>query len=447
MQMPRVAREMRPAEIKRLVCRYDDKPTLYPVGGIAGLHMQVTPTGAKSWAVRLTVNGKRRWMGLGSYPEISMADARDRARQVKQMARDGIDPIEKRRAMRSATTHEMIAASFSQVVNEFIPIKQQELSPGKHRDDWGKQVRKYTFAKLGPRPIEEITKHDIGDALSVMRGRGLKNETVDKVRQALKEIFRYAIAKEYYKGNNPAEKPTLNYLIGKPPAESQGDNYPSLQVDDVGRFWAALQSREGISAEALRFQMMTATRSGAIRFATWDEFDLDAMVWTVQPGRRFSKIKSTDTAKRVALTQEMIAILKRLPRLSESDFVFWAPRGGGLSDATISAVMKKMHEADKKKSGTGFIDAKTGKAAVPHGLRSTFRVWAQERSEYDPNLAEVALWHSVGSKVERAYARSDMLEKRRKLMNSWVRFIDESARLYTINQNAKTHKALLNNGK
>ena len=137
--MPRVAKEMKPAEIKRLKSRYTDKPTLYPVGGIAGLHMQVTPSGAQSWAVRLTVNGKRRWMGLGSYPEIGMATARDMAREAKQMARDGIDPIEKRRKLRTATTYEMIATSFSQVVNDFIPIKQQELSPGKHRDDWAGQ--------------------------------------------------------------------------------------------------------------------------------------------------------------------------------------------------------------------------------------------------------------------------------------------------------------------
>ncbi len=441
--MPRVAKEMKPAEIKRLTSRYDDKPTLYPVGGIAGLHMQVTPSGAKSWAVRLTVNGRRRWMGLGSYPEISMATARDCARQAKQMARDGIDPIEKRREMRIATTRESLLFSFSQVANEFIPTKQQELSPGKHRDDWGKQVRKYAFGKLGSKPIEEITKHDIGDVLNVMRGRGLKNETVDKVRQSLKEIFRYAIAKEYYKGNNPAEKPEMNYLIGKPPSEAQGDNYPSLQLDDVGRFWNALQHRDGVSAEALRFQMMTATRSGAIRFATWDEFDLDAKVWTVQPGRKSAKVYG-QSARRVPLTDDMIALLRRLPRLAGSDFVFWAPRGGALSDATLAAVMKKIHAADVKAGGKGYVDAKTGEAAVPHGLRSTFRVWAQERTEYDPNLAEVALWHSVGSKVERAYARSDMLEKRRKLMASWVRFIGDSARLYALNRSAEKHKALLN---
>jgi integrase len=171
------------------------------------------------------------------------------------------------------------------VVNEFIPIKQQGLSLGKHRDDWGKQLRKYTFDQIGARPIEEITRYDIGDILNPMRAK-LKNETVGKIRQALKEVFGYAIAKGYYKGENPADKATINYLIGKEPVEQKSENFPSLQLDDLGRFWTALQKREGMGAAAVKFQMMTATRPGAIRFATWDEFDLDAKIWTVQPGRK-----------------------------------------------------------------------------------------------------------------------------------------------------------------
>jgi integrase len=439
--MPRKAKEKTPGQIKTIKPRCTDKPTLVPVGGVAGMYLQITPSGAKSWAVRLTVSGKRRWMGLGSYPEISMAEAREAARDAKALARKGVDPVEKRQQERQEATFDNLAlASFSQVVNEFIPIKQQGLSPGKHRDDWGKQLQKYTFERIGAKPIEEITRYDIGEILEPLQGR-LKNETVGKIRQSLKEVFAYARAKGYYKDENPAEKKTVSLLIGKEPVEQKAENFPSLQLDDLGRFWAALQKRDGMSAEAVKFQLMTATRPGAIRFATWDEFDLRAKLWTVQPGRKSAKVYGD--AKRVALTWEMVRLLDALPRLSGSPYVFWAPQGGALSDATLSAVMKKMHAADVKAGGRGFVDIRTGEPAVPHGNRSTFRVWAQERTEYDPNLAEAALWHTLGSKVERAYARSDMIERRRAVMQSWVRFIDDSARIYAKNLMIEKSNALL----
>lgn len=446
--MPRKAKELTGAQIKALKPKYTDKPTLVPVGGIAGMHIQITPSESKSWAVRLTVNGKRHWFGLGSYPEISMADARNMARQARQLAREGVNPIEKRRQARNEAGVESLFISFSQVVDEYIPIKQQELSPGKHRNDWGRQLKKYAYPEIRSKAIQDVNKYDISLILSDMRGKGLKNETVGKVWQALIEVFKYATAKDYYKGANPADKQVLNHMIGKDPAEKQGDNYPSLQQEDVGRFWCALQEREGMGAEALRFQMMTATRSGAIRFASWDEIDFEKQVWTVQPGRRSSKIKASGTAKTVPLTADTIALLKRLPRLSGSPFVFWAPQGGALSDATLGKVMKTIHAADVRAGGKGFVDKRTGEPAVPHGLRSTFRVWAQEdKRGWENNLAESALWHNLGKKTELAYARSDMLEKRRKMMVSWVRFIDESARIYALNSKAEIHKALLDSQK
>ncbi|MBD3677569.1 MAG: integrase arm-type DNA-binding domain-containing protein [Rhodobacteraceae bacterium] len=442
--MPRKAKELTPGQIKALKPRYTDKPTLVPVGGIAGMHIQITPSGSKSWAVRLTVNGKRHWLGLGSYPEISMADARNMARQARQLARDGVNPIEKRRRARNEARAESLFISFSQVLDGFIPIKQQELSPGKYRNDWGRQLKKYAYPHIRAKAIEDVDKYDIALILQGMRDKGLKNETVGKVQQALKEVFRYAIAQQYYFGQNPAEKQVMKYVIGKEPVEQSGENYPSLKVDDVGRFWTALQARDGMGAAALRFQMMTATRPGAVRFATWDEFDLDAMVWTVQPGREASKIpKGARDAKRVPLTPEMVGLLQSTPRLDGSPYVFWAPQGGALSDATLSKVMKVIHAADVRAGGKGFTDAQTGEIAVPHGNRSTFRTWVQDKTTFDPNLAEAALWHTLGSKVERAYARSDMLEKRRNVMQSWVRFTDETARLYALKSRAEIHKALI----
>lgn len=184
-----------------------------------------------------------------------------------------------------------------------------------------------------------------------------------------------------------------------------------------------MRAHDGMGALALRFQAMTATRTGAIRFATWSEIDLDAKVWTIQPGRQSSKIPPGEKAKRIPLTDSMVSLLKSLPRLQGSDLLFWAPRGGALSDATIGKAMRSIHEADVKAGGKGFVDAKTGEAAVPHGCRSTFRTWVAERTNFEGDMAEIALFHKIGTKVAQAYDRSEQVEKRRLMMAAWGDFL------------------------
>lgn len=178
-----------------------------------------------------------------------------------------------------------------------------------------------------------------------------------------------------------------------------------------------------MGARALQFQAMTATRSGAIRFATWSEIDLGTKVWTIQPGRQASKIPAGEKAKRVPLTDSTVELLKALPRQKGTDLVFWAPRGGALSDASLAKVMRVMHEADVAAGGKGFVDAATGEQAVPHGLRSCFRTWVAERTSFDGDMAEVALFHKVGTKVAQAYNRADQVEKRRTMMRAWGDFL------------------------
>ena len=185
-----------------------------------------------------------------------------------------------------------------------------------------------------------------------------------------------------------------------------------------------MRKREGMGARALEFQALTATRSGAIRFATWDEFDLQNRIWTIQPGRKSSKIPASGKAHRTPLTAGMIELLKALPRLKGSDFVFWAPRGGALSDATLGKVMRVIHAADVKAGGKGYLDAVTKQPGVPHGLRSTFRTWVAERTRFDGDMAEIALAHKVGTKVQRSYDRSDQVEKRRRMMAVWQDFLN-----------------------
>ena len=225
-------------------------------------------------------------------------------------------------------------------------------------------------------------------------------------------------------GDNPARwRGNLDMILPAASKVSGAENYPALQLDDVPRWWTALQAREGMGAAALRFQAMTATRSGAIRFAAWSEIDLQNRVWTIQPGRQSSKIPPGDKAKRIPLTEAMVALLEALPRLQGSDLLFWAPQGGALSDATLGKAMRTIHEADVKASGPGFVGAKTGEAAVPHGCRSTFRTWVAERTGFDGDMAEIALFHKVGSKVAQAYDRSEQVEKRRAMMGAWGEFL------------------------
>ena len=243
------------------------------------------------------------------------------------------------------------------------------------------------------------------------------------MRDRLEKALAYAIAKGYRTGDNPARwKGNLVTLLAAPGRISGAENYPAVQLDDVARWWRALQGREGMGATALAFQALTATRSGAIRFATWDEIDLAAKVWTIQPGRQASKITAKDTAKRIPLTDAMVTLLDGLPRLAGSNLVFWAPRGGALSDATMGKVMRMIHEADLKAGGKGYADAKTSAQAVPHGLRSSFRTWIAERTSFDGDMAEVALFHKVGSKASQAYNRADQVEKRRHMMAAWGDF-------------------------
>ncbi|WP_444860517.1 tyrosine-type recombinase/integrase [Pseudogemmobacter lacusdianii] len=388
------------------------------------------------------VNGKRREMGLGSAGSVLLAKAKELAREAHEMARSGKDPIKARDDARNeARVADLASISFSQALKEFVPIKQQTLSPGKYRDQWENSVSRYTYA-LGDKSVADITFDEVQGVLNILSTNG-KHETRSKLRLRLREIFDYCISRGYRISDNPIpSKSSTEDKLMQGAAAAAAEHYPALQLRDVGRFWHALNRRDGMGAAALRFQTMTATRTGAIRFMSWDEVDFENAVWTVQPGRVSSKIPKRESPKRVPLTGEMVALLKELPRLDGCDYVFWAPRGGPLSDATLGKLMHMIHDADVKAGGKGFLDAKTGERVVPHGTRSTFKGWATEREDFEWNLSEAALWHAVGNKVERAYARSDMIEKRRIMMERWVGFILESADLSAKNVLDKSGKSL-----
>ncbi|MCC6000004.1 MAG: integrase arm-type DNA-binding domain-containing protein [Pararhodobacter sp.] len=438
--MPPRAKELTPTQIKGLKHPGGKNPVKVPVGGVSGLYVQITPSNAKSWVLRtrygewaetkladgtIQRGRKKREIGLGAYPDVLPGAARDKAREAKAKLEAGIDPIAERKATQAA----LIAAqrrgmTFAQAWEKFAAQKVKEFSTEKYRDQWRRTVELYALPDLGKMAVQDITLQDVLRVLTPLWDE--KNVTAVKVRERVEKVLAWATVQGYRTGDNPARwRGNLDMVLPAPSKVAVGENYPSLQLDDVARWWRALQGRDGMGAKALAFQALTATRAGAIRFATWSEIDLAAKVWTIQPGRQASKIPTSETAKRIPLTDDMVALLEALPRLKGSDLVFWAPRGGALSDATLGKMMRVIHEADVKAGGKGFVDAKTGEQAVPHGLRSTFRTWVAERTAFDGDLAEVALFHKVGSKVAQAYNRADQVEKRRHMMAAWGDFLAE----------------------
>lgn len=395
----------------------------YPVGGVTGLLVQVTPSGSKSWILRATIGGRRRDVGLGSYQDVTLAQARERAREARNAIWRGEDPIEQRRAAQAAlAAAQSRAMTFADAWERYAREKVKEFSTDKYALQWRRTVEKYALPAIGKMPVADVRMQDILRLLKPIWDD--RTETAVKLRERIEKALAWATVHGYREGPNPAAwKANLEMVLPSPSKVAESENYPALQIDDAQRWWSALQSRDGIGARALAFQAMTATRTGAIRFATWSEVDLANQIWTIQPGRRQSKIKSNDTAKRIPLTGGMLALLQSLPRLEGNDLVFPAPRGGALSDAAVGKQMRSIHEADLAAGGRGFLDAKTGEAAVPHGLRSTFRTWVAERTTFDGDMAEVALFHKVGNKVRQAYDRADMVEKRRAMMQAWNEFL------------------------
>jgi integrase len=404
------------------------------VGGVAGLMIQVRPSGAKSWILRgrygewqtkPNINGtslrerKRRELGLGPYPEVLLGNARDKAREIMVKLDHGIDPVAERMAAKSAVAAAAKRGrSFKEAFEEYAIKKSSEFNGDKYRNQWRSVAERYAFPAIGNFLVQDIELSHVLDVLKPIWET--KNPTATKLRQIVEGTLAYATVHGYRSGDNPARwQGNLSIVLGAPSKVSKETNYPALQAKDAARWWQDLAVPEGMGSAALRFQAMTVTRTGAIRYATWDEFDLERGVWTIQPGRQASKVSSNDKAKKVVLTEKGTAFLNALPRRANCPYVFWSPRGGFLSDATIGKVMRTIHEADVGRGGYGYIDEISKQPAVPHGLRSTFRTWISDGTNFDADMAEIALFHKVGTKVQQAYDRADMIEKRREMMLAW----------------------------
>jgi len=385
------------------------KPGKYHDGGGMGLYLRVDKDEARYWIQRITIYSKRRELGLGSPPVVTLAVAREQALDNKRLIRSGGDPLAEKRKAQAAVT-------FAEAVEKYLEIKLKEFDNKKHGKQWRATLDKYATPVIGSMYVQSIEVRDILKVLQPIWQD--KTETASRLRGRIEAVLSWATVTELRKGDNPARwKGNLSELLPKPSKIAKAGHHPALALKDVPDWWSSLEVREGMAAKALQFACITAARSGEVRGMTWAEVDLDATLWTIPADRM-----KAGREHRVPLPNEGVELLRDLPRLNSSPYVFFAPQGGMLSDMSISAVMRRMQASEEKAGRDGFIDSRSGRPAVPHGLRSTFRDWAAEQG-YDHVLAELALAHTVGSAVERAYRRTDLIERRRQLLEDWVKFV------------------------
>lgn len=416
--MPKVAKELSALDVKRLAHPGSKRNALFAVGGVPGLHLQITPKAGRSWVLRAKVGSKRRDFGLGGFPAVTLAQAREKAREMRSKIEGGIDPTEERKAAQAA----LVAAqrrglTFEEAVGKALANKLDAFKNPKHRQQWENTLATYATPELGKMLVEDITTQDVLRVLQPIWT--IKTETASRLRSRIEAVLSWATVAGHRAGDNPARwTGNLKELLPPPSKIAKEKHHPALALDDAPRWFEALQSREGSGARALEFAALTACRSQEVRGATWDEIDLVNAIWII-PAERMKM----DREHRIPLSARAIDILTALPKLEGNPLVFPAARGGQLSDMTLSATMKRMHEADIAAGGAGYLDRRSKRPAVPHGLRSTFRDWVAELTTYPGDMAEVSLAHKISNAVEASYRRGDMVEKRRRMMADWAGFM------------------------
>ena len=301
--MPKKAKELGAVQVKRLT-----KPGLHSVGGVAGLCLQVKESGARSWILRVKVGSKRRDFGLGGYPDVTLGAARDGARAAREQIRQGIDPVEARKAARAALmSAQAKELTFEQAALLCYKSKAPAFRNIKHSADWISSVNRYAVPIIGNLPVADIELPHIVKILEPIWTT--KTETATRVRQRIESVLAWATVSRYRTGDNPAQwKGNLEYALPPPSKVRKVNHFAALPWQEIGSFMADLRERKGMSARALEFLILTAARSGEVRLATWDEIAIDEKLWTI-PAERMKAEK----AHRVPLSVPAVALLKALP--------------------------------------------------------------------------------------------------------------------------------------
>ena len=420
--MPKKAKELSALSVAKI-----KETGRYHVGGVDGLCLNVEGT-SRVWILRAVVgkhldkDGKlkphRRDIGIGPYPEVSLAEARAKATELKLQIRSGIDPIvHQQEQLAKLHVQQLRNKTFMECAKVVIANKTRELKNEKHIGQWSSTLETYIYPTLGNLTISNITKADIAEVLRPIWVE--KNETAKRIRGRIETIFDYAKAMGYFEGDNPAEwKGNLEPILGNLKQESRP--HPSLPYEQVAEFIHHLRQKKGISPKALGFAILTACRSGEIFGAKWQEIDFKNKVWII-PKERMKAEKE----HHVPLSKEAISLLESIQNHTLiQDFIFPAPRSGEmLSDMSLTTLIKRLHEQKLKENGLGYIDPKQNRVITTHGFRSTFRDWSADKTDYRREVCEHVLAHKLPDKVEASYLRGGYLEKRKGLMADWATYI------------------------
>ena len=390
-----------------------------------GLYLRVAPIrrdadgkekpGSKAWVFRFQLDGKRRDMGLGPYPDISLAEARRRATEHRNQRRDGIDPLNAKTAQRQAQRLAVAKGrTFRQCAAQFIEKNRAGWRNPKHRQQWENTLATYVYPVIGDLPVAAI---DAGLVVQVLDPIWTeKPETASRVRGRIEAVLDAATVRGFRQGPNPAQwKGNLAHILPAHSRIRKVAHYAALPFDEMPQFLAALRTRDGMAARALEFAALTAARTGEVLGASWGEFDLAAKVWTVPADRM-----KAGREHRVPLSEAALAVLEQVRPLAlmkdgkpdPAAPVFPGPRRAlPLSNMAMLMLLRRMKRDD----------------LTAHGFRSTFSDWAAERTAYPREVVEMALAHAIENRVEAAYRRGDLFDKRRRLMDAWAQYCNKGS--------------------
>ena len=397
--MPKIAKELSALEVSRL-----NKTGFNAVGVVPGLGLQIRGR-ARSWILRVKIADKVRDIGLGGYPGVTLAMAREAARQLRSKIAAGIDPIQERKVrndeLRAAQRKRLL---FVDACRQFLEDKQSEWGNAKHRQQWENTLRVHALPVLGNLAVGDI---ELAHVLEVLKPIWHKTpETAKRTRGRIEKVLDWAKVHGHRDGENPARwQGNLENALPSISKIRVVKHHPALPYPEMADFIKRLRARKGTAAIALEFAILTAARSGEVRGAKWQEFDLKKREWII-PAERMKARKE----HRVPLSDRAVEILTGIPKGQGDEIVFKAAQGGVLSDMTLGAVLKRM-----------------GVPVTTHGFRSTFRDWAGETTAFPREVIEHALAHQLKDKAEAAYARGTLMEKRRRLMAAWAEYCDQSA--------------------
>lgn len=371
-----------------------------------GLFLLVKPTGARSWVLRYQLNGRRRDLGLGAYPEVTLANARTKALEARRLIAEGRDPLSERKKSKFLT--------FKEAASALIESKRSGWKNAKHAAQWPSTLNNYAMPKLGDLDVKLIETADVIAVLKPIWNE--KPETASRLRQRIEAVLDYTTAMGIRTGDNPARwRGHLDHLLPKPSKVRAVKHHAAMGYADIPEFMASLNQREGVSARALAFTILTSARSGETREMVWGEVDTETQMWII-PAAKMKAAKE----HRVPLSEAAMKLMGI--RDADNDLVFGSDTkfGKPISDMSMTAVLRRM-----KLNGV-----------TVHGFRSSFRDWAGETTSFPREVIESALAHQLKDKAEAAYARGDLFDKRRELMAAWADYINgkkkSDAHLYVV---------------